>query len=199
MAEALILASRSPSRATVLKGAGLAFTVEVAAVDEAAVKESLLAEGADAGRAAETLAELKAGRISARRPEALVIGADQILDADGRWFDKPRDAVEARAQLLALAGRAHRLVSAVVVVRGGVRLWHCLERARMTMRALDAAAIERYLATVGASAMASPGAYQIEGPGIQLFDAVEGDHFGILGLPLLPLLAFLRARGHGLP
>jgi septum formation protein len=199
VAPPLVLASASATRAALLRAVGLSFDVDVAAVDEAEVKHALRAEQADVGRAAETLAELKARRVAARHAGALVIGADQILAAGPRWFDKPLDRADARAQIAALAGATHELVSAVVVARDGARLWHHVERARLTMRPLDPDSIERYLDQVGAAALHSPGAYQVEGPGLQLFSAVVGDHSGILGLPLLPLLGFLRGHGIGLP
>ncbi len=198
MPPVLILASQSPSRTAILRAAGLTFAVEPARVDEAAIKAALAAERATSARTAEALAELKAQRISGRHPEAVVLGADQILDLDGRWFDKPRDTSDARDQLVALQGRRHALVSAIVAVSGGVRQWHHVARAGLTMRPLTPATIDRYLAAVGERALTSPGAYQIEGSGAQLFSVIDGDHFGILGLPLLPLLAFLRERGLGL-
>lgn len=195
----LVLASKSPTRAGLLRAAGLAFDIDAAAVDEAEVKDALKATGAEEAGAAESLAELKARRVAARHGDALVIGADQILTDGTRWFDKPVDRADARAQLMALAGRRHEIVTAACVVRDGVRLWHHVERARLVMRALAPATIERYLDGVGAAALASPGAYQVEGPGLQLFAEVGGDHPGVLGLPLLPLLGFLRGHGIGLP
>ena len=194
-AATLVLASASPTRRRLLEQAGVAHCVEPARVDEDAVKQSLRAEGATPGQAAETLAELKAQKVSVRHPGALVIGADQMLDCDDRWFDKPADLGQAHDQLLVLAGREHRLTSAVVAVRDGTRLWHQRAEARLLMRPFDGAFVEAYLAAVGAAALESVGAYQLEGRGVQLFDRVQGDYFAILGLPLLPLLAFLRDQG----
>lgn len=191
----LILASGSAVRARLLAEAGIAFHREVAAVDEAQVKAALKAEGAAATLAAETLAELKAQRISRRYPEALVIGADQILDCGGTWFDKPADQAAARAALLALRGRSHLLLSSVVVVRGGDRLWHRNERAALLMREFSDDFVDAYLAATGDDALQSVGAYQLEGLGAQLFARIDGDYFTILGLPLLPLLDFLRNHG----
>ncbi len=194
-APAVVLASGSVTRATMLRQAGLDFTVEAAAVDEDEVKHALRAEGADAGRAAEVLAELKAMRVSGRRPGALVIGADQILDCGGAWFDKPADADAARRHLRILRGRAHRLVCAVAVVRDGAECWHHVDTARLTLRDFSDAFLEDYLRDGGPAMLESVGAYRLEGTGAQLFSAIDGDYFTILGLPLLPLLAFLRQDG----
>lgn len=191
----LILASASPSRAHVLAQAGIAFRVQPGAVDEDEVKASLKAEGATVERVAETLAEFKALSVARKYGTALVIGADQMLDCNGTWFDKPVDRDHARAHLLALRGRTHDLVTSVCVMQGDQRLWHHTESARLTMRRFSEDFIDRYLDTIGDQALLSVGAYQLEGPGAQLFARVEGDFFTILGLPLLPLLDFLR--GHG--
>ncbi|MFZ5791410.1 MAG: Maf family protein [Pseudomonadota bacterium] len=191
----LRLASASVTRARLLENAGLAFAAEPAPVDEEEAKRALEAEGADAAAIAEALAELKARAVSRRHPGAFVIGADQVLDCDGRRFDKPADLAAARAQLLALRGRTHELVSAAVVVRDGKRLWHHVGRARLTMRPFSDAFLDRYLAQAGPAILGSVGAYQLEGLGAQLFARIEGDHFTILGLPLLPLLDFLRTHG----
>jgi septum formation protein len=147
---------------------------------------------------AETLAETKAAKIAQTAPDALVIGADQMLEADGRWFDKPPTLAAARDQLLTLAGKTHTLPTAVVIMRGDQRIWHHVATPRLTMRAFGAAFVDRYLAEVGTKALSSVGAYQLEGPGAQLFDRIDGDFFTILGLPLLPLLAFLREQ-HVIP
>lgn len=191
----LILASGSSSRHSLLTNAGVDFEVEVANVDEDEVKLSLKAERATAAQCAETLAELKAQRVSRRHAGALVIGADQMLDCNGVWFDKPEDLEHAAAHLTALSGKEHQLLSAVCVVRDGQRLWHHNEVSRLTMRALSDDFIRDYLAAVGEEALKSVGAYQLEGRGAQLFASIKGDYFSILGLPLLPLLSFLR--GHG--
>ena len=194
-APALILATASQARRAVLAAAGLRFTAEAAAVDEAAIKEGAQAEGIPPGEAAMLLAEAKAQRIARRQPEALVIGADQLLVCEGRWFDKPPDMAAARAQLLALRGRPHELMTAMVCWRGGQRVWQHLARPRLTMRGFSEAFLDAYLALEGEAVLGSVGAYRLEGPGVQLFDAVEGEHSAILGLPLLPLLGFLRQHG----
>lgn len=191
----VVLASASPSRRWLLDNAGLVFANEAAQIDERAVKAALAADGADAGQVAETLAELKAQRVARHHTGGLVIGADQMLECNGVWFDKPADLDHAAAHLRALGGRTHELISAVCVVRDGTRLWHHTDRARLTMRPLDDDFIAAYLAALGEAALTSVGAYQLEGLGAQLFSRVEGDYFTVLGLPLLPLLDFLRNHG----
>ena len=192
-----VLASASRSRLELLRRAGLHLRAEPARVDESEVKTSLRAEQADAAAAAETLAELKASKVSLRAPGALVIGADQILDCEGRWFDKPPDRTAAVAHLRALGGKTHALATAVCVVRDGVRIWHHREAPRLTMRPLDEVYIESYLDAAGPAVLETVGAYRLEDLGAQLFTKVSGDYFTILGLPLLPLLGFLRE--HGVP
>lgn len=192
-----MLASASPIRAELLKRAGIDFDVEVAEVDEAAIRESLKAEGATAENASDALAEAKAARVGRRHPDDLTIGCDQILDLDGDWLEKPGTLETARAQIASLAGRTHRLVSSAVVVQGAHRLWGATDAARLSMRRLDAAAIERYLAAAGAGILGCVGSYRIEDIGIRLFSRIEGDHFTVQGLPLLPLVNFLRMHGHG--
>ena len=192
----LILASASPARARLLAAAGLVFEQRAAAVDEEAVLAALQAEQATPADAATALAELKAQRVAHEvPPDAVVLGADQILTCAGRWFAKPSDLAAARAQRAELAGRAHELTTAVVGLRGGARIWHSVARARLWLRPCSAAFLDDYLASVGEHALATVGAYQIEGPGAQLFARIEGDHFAIQGLPLLEVLEFLRAQG----
>ncbi len=192
----LVLASASAARRAVLAAAGLSFTAEAAAVDEAAIKESARAEGVPAEEAATMLAEAKARRVAGRaRDGALVIGADQILVRGGAWFDKPADTAAARAQLLALRGETHELATALVCWRGGGRVWGHVATPRLTMRAFSDAFLDAYLAAEGEAVLSSVGAYRLEGLGAHLFAAVEGEHAAVLGLPLLPLLGFLR--GHG--
>ena len=191
----LVLASSSPARIALLTAAGLAFTARSADIDERAVESPLIAAGAMPGEVAAALAEAKAIAVGSEEPEAIVIGADQTLELDGRLWTKPTTLAEARDQLRSLSGRAHQLHTAAAAARDGAVVWRHREAARLTMRALSAAVVDRYLARVGDRALSGVGAYQIEGPGIQLFDKIDGDYFAILGLPLLPLLAFLRGEG----
>ncbi|WP_424136005.1 Maf family protein [Roseomonas chloroacetimidivorans] len=196
MAEpAIVLASASAARRAVLEAAGLRFEAIAAAVDEASIKESAKAEGFPASEAAIMLAEAKARRIVARRPEALVIGCDQILVMGDRWFDKPESPAAARAHLEALRGNTHQLVTAVLCWRNGQRVWQHVATPRLTMRPVSDEFLDGYLALEGEQVTATVGAYRLEGPGIHLFDKVEGEHAAILGLPLLPLLGFLRQHG----
>lgn len=191
----LILASASPSRRGLLERAGVSARYAVARVDEAEIKLAMRQEGATALSVAETLAELKATRLSQKEPAALVIGADQILTCGDVWFDKPVDLDQAAGHLRALSGRSHNLMTCVCVAQEGRRIWHHRESCELTMRKLSDSFIKAYLAVVGEAVLTSVGAYQLEGRGAQLFAKVEGDFFTILGLPLLPLLDFLR--GHG--
>jgi len=192
---AIILASASPARQAILKNAGLAFDSLPADIDERAAEAPLLQSGAGADDLAQALAMIKASHVSENRPADLVIGADQTLELEGERFTKPADMAAARRQLLNLAGKPHRLHSALACSRDGAVIWQHMESVTLTMRPLTPQEIGRYLARVGERALTSVGAYQIEGPGIQLFERIDGDYFAILGLPLLPLLAFLRAQG----
>lgn len=191
----LILASQSLSRRALLEGAGLDFEAMPSAVDEAAIKESAQAEGVSAADTAILLADAKAARIARRHPEAAVIGADQLLVCEGEWFDKPVDVAAARNHLLKLRNRAHELMTAVVVWRNGQRAWHHLATPRLAMRDFSDAFLDEYLAREGGFVTSSVGAYRLEGMGIQLMRDIRGEHTAILGLPLLPLLAYLRDAG----
>ncbi len=195
MTEKLILASGSPFRKAMLVDAGLDVEAVPAKIDERAVEAPLQDSGVSPEDVAAILAEAKAVEVSERRPGALVLGCDQTLSLGDRLFHKPADMEGARRHLLALSGKAHQLNSAAVLVRDGAVLWRHVGIANLTMRQLDPAFIGRHLAKVGDTALSSVGAYQIEGAGIQLFEKVEGDHFTIVGLPLLPLLSELRRLG----
>jgi septum formation protein len=178
-----------------LRAAGIAAESESAGVDEEPIKRRMRSEGASAATVALALAEAKARAVAARHPEALVVGADQMLVAGEVWFDKPLDLAAARGQLLALRGRAHRLLSAACAIENGTLVWSGTDAATLAMRPFSDAYLDQYLAAVGEKALHSVGAYQLEGLGAQLFERVEGDYFVILGLPLLALLDFLRRRG----
>lgn len=191
----VILASASTARASLLRGAGVEVRIEPARIDEGEIKRSLDADGAPSSEAALILAEMKAQKISALKPDALVIGADQILECNGAWFDKPPDPDHLRAHLMALRGKAHDLQSAVCVVKAGSMIWHTVSKATLTMRPFSDAFLASYLAASGPEELESVGGYRLEGHGAQLFDRIEGDYFTILGLPLLPLLDFLRHHG----
>jgi len=187
-----ILASASPFRADLLSKAGLIFTADAANVDERAVETPLLESGLDAADVAAVLAEAKALDVAARHPGALVLGADQTMAFERELLHKPANMEEARFRLLAMSGKAHALHSALTLVRDSETLWRHTSTAHMHVRTLSPAFIGRYLAEVGETALQSVGAYQIEGVGIRLFERIEGDHFAIIGMPLLPLLAELR-------
>jgi septum formation protein len=191
----LILASASPIRASLLHKAGLAFTIQTARVDEATIRDAALAEGASPRDIADTLAEMKALRVSARNPGALVIGCDQVLALGRDVLGKPEDLPAARDQLRALRDRDHRLLSAAVVCQDGAPLWRHVGEARLRMRAFSDGFLDAYLARNAEAATGSVGAYRLEEEGIRLFSAIEGDYFTILGLPLLPLLSWLTLRG----
>ena len=188
----LILASSSTVRARLLREAGLNFETHPARIDEDAIKQSMLGEGAKPRDIADTLAELKSQRISSRYPNAMVIGADQILVCDGELFSKPNDMQEARSHLETLSGKRHDLVTATTIARAGSVIWRRVDIVKLTMRDLSPAFISHYLEQTGEDALESVGCYRLEGLGVQLFQKIDGDFFTILGLPLLAILDFLR-------
>ncbi len=163
-------------------------------MDEDEIKHAMAASGAGAAMVAESLATAKAIRVSQRHGDALVIGADQMLDCDDVWHDKPVTIDKARSQLQALRGRSHQLISCVSVVRDGQRMWHHMARATLTMRPFSDVFLDDYLEKAGPEILGAVGAYRLEGMGVQLFSAISGDYFTVLGLPLLPLLDFLRTH-----
>ena len=191
----LVLASGSRIRAELLQNAGLSIEIDPADVDERLVEAPLLEADFAPEDIATVLAEAKANDVSERRHGDLVIGADQILAYQGRRYTKPDDMEAARRQLLAFSGKTHELHSAVVLSQNGNAVWRHVSTARLTMRELSPQFVGQYLADVGEAALSSVGAYQLEGPGIQLFEKIEGDYFTILGLPMLPLLEELRREG----
>lgn len=189
----LVLASKSQVRGKILAGAGLRFETRPAQLDERAVEAQ--AGPLDAAAAARLLARKKAEAVAAALPGRLVLGADQTLARGNKRFGKPVDRTEAVKQLGELRGRTHELHSGLALVRDGAVLFDCVDTARLTMRDFSDRFLEDYVDLVGGAALASVGGYQLEGVGVHLFERVEGDYFTILGLPLLPLLAFLRDKG----
>ena len=190
----LVLASGSEARRQLLDASGLVFDVRSSDIDESVLKGRMRADGAHADIVAPALAEAKAVAVSARREFDFVIGADQILTCDGHWYDKPADLDEARLHLRMLRGRTQVLHTACVLATGGEVVWRCLARSQLTMRAFSDEALEAYLVREGEALCRTVGACRIEGPGYLLFDAVEGEHAAILGLPLLELARELRRR-----
>jgi septum formation protein len=191
----LVLASESAARKRLLAAAGVPFASDPSGLDESAVKRACRVRGDSAGDCALALAGAKAARVASRHDDAVVIGADQILECEDRWLDKPRDLADARAQLTQLRGKEHALVTAAVVHERADILWRYVATARLVMRPYSDAFLERYLALMGARVLGTVGGYELEGLGAQLFAEVDGDYFAILGLPLLPLLAYLREKG----
>jgi septum formation protein len=194
-ARPLILASASLHRRKLLAAAGLSFAVVASKVDEAAIKRGLASEGGDAASVATKLAAAKAQAVSARMPEAVVIGADQVLTCDGQLFDKPGNFENARLQLQRLRGHPHQLHSGVALAQNQAIVWQHCDTAHLVMRSFSEAFLQSYLAAAGEAIWGTVGAYEIEGLGIQLFTSVRGDNSTIIGLPMLPLLTELRARG----
>lgn len=192
----LLLASQSSGRAAMLRTAGLTFETSAAHIDEEALTASLQAAGQTPRNIADALAEAKAVKISSRLPGVTVLGADSTLALDdGTMLSKPADPVEAAEHLRRMAGNRHRLFSAAVAARDGVPVWRAMGEAKLWMRSLSDAFIADYVAANWDSIRWTVGCYEIEGAGVQLFDRVEGDPWTIIGMPMLPLMAWLRATG----
>jgi septum formation protein len=190
----IVLASQSASRRAILEAAGVPFDARPAGVDEEAAKVAL--SDLSPRDLADALAELKALKVSAGRPEALVLGSDSVVAlADGALLDKPRDREEAADHLARMSDGTHRLWSAAVIAEAGRPVWRHVEGAKLHVRALSAAFIQTYLDAEWPAIASCVGCFRIEGPGVQLFSRIEGDHFTVLGLPLLPVLGYLRERG----
>jgi septum formation protein len=191
----IILASASEIRRRLLVSAGINVRSLASAVDEAALKSQFVNSGErNIGKLAARLATAKAELVSAANGNALVIGADQILILEGKVIDKPKSIEEARSQLLELRGKTHHLVSAVTAARDGRAIWSDTTTAELSMRRFSGKFLEDHLSAAGDDVLTSVGSYKIEGRGVQLFDKISGDYFSILGLPLLPLLSFLRSE-----
>jgi septum formation protein len=190
----ITLASRSAARQAILRNASVAFEAVGSGVDEDAAKAGLLAEGASPREVADALAELKAFKVSTKRP-GLVIGSDQTLDLDGVLYDKVDTVEAARERLVQLRGKVHKLHSAVVVARDGRPIWRVVETTRLSVRAFSEAWLDGYLERNAPDILSSVGCYFLEGEGVQMFDRIDGDYFAILGLPVVGLFDFLRLHG----
>lgn len=190
----MVLASSSPIRNSLLKGAGVKFTTIPANIDESSIKNDLINTGATGLDAAVELATLKAKKISISNPQAMVVGADQLLECNGLWFDKAKDRSDAASQLRQLSGKTHILATATVILMDGKILWTYADNPILKMRNITDDFIEFYLSVAEHEAVGCVGAYRLEGLGAQLFEKIDGDYFTILGLPLIPLLEFLRSK-----
>ena len=190
----ITLASKSATRGAILRNAGVSFEAVGSGVDEDAAKAGLLAEGAAPREVADALAELKAFKVSTKRP-GLVIGSDQTLELDGALFDKVDTVEQARERLIQLRGKVHKLHSAVVVARDGQPIWRRIETAKLSVRDFSDAWLDGYLARNVPDVLSSVGCYFLEGEGVQMFDRIDGDYFAILGLPVVGLFDFLRLHG----
>lgn len=191
----LVLASSSAARQAMLRAAGVEFTAAPASINETALMKDLVAKGLEAGAIALALAEQKAVTVSRRNPGQTVLGGDSVLALGAELIGKSHSLAALRMLLLKLSGKTHQLISAAALARDGRVFWHHTARARLTVRVLREEFIDSYLAREGEALLGSVGGYHFEGRGVQLFETVEGDYFSILGLPLLPVLAQLRAQG----
>ena len=195
MVRPLILASGSEIRATLLRNAGVAHEVMKPRVDEDSLKTALLAEGASPRDLADALAEAKALKVSGRRPEALVLGCDQVLDFEGRVLSKPESPEEARAQLGQMRGKRHMLLSAAVICHEGRPIWRHVGQVRLMMREMSDGWLDGYVTRNWESIRWSVGGYKLEEEGVRLFSRIEGDYFNVLGLPFLEILSYLTTSG----
>ncbi|KFI32905.1 septum formation protein Maf [Haematobacter missouriensis] len=190
----LVLASVSEIRSTLLRNAGVTFETVPARIDEVTIRAALEAEGAKPRDVADALAEFKARKVAEKRPEALVIGCDQVLECEGRIYGKPETRDAAKAQLLELRGRRHRLLSAAVVYEAAAPVWRQIGEVSLTMRTFSDDWLDGYVARNWESIRHAVGAYKLEEEGVRLFSRIEGDYFSVLGLPLVELLNYLAAR-----
>ena len=191
----VVLASASPTRAAVLKGARVGFSIHAAQIDEDSVKHSMYSANRSALDTAQALSDLKASQVSLGYPEALVIGGDQMLVCGDTWFDKPCDLAMVREQLCLLRGRAHELLTAISVARGGAVIWRFSVTSELVMRCFSDEFLDRYVESEREHACNSIGGYRLEGLGVQLFSKINGEYYDILGMPLISLLKFLREHG----